>query len=261
MTIWSFDLKINGVNVATYGAAAVELRGNWDGPVVSFDEAVMPGRGTVATSLTPTPDPLDLVAVLELNAANDQALEDAWDAFKFALYGATVTVIAGNQEARQRTGVVLGSPSKIPSPVRDRLQAEIRIRCRDPLAYATSATTVTGAINTDVDTPLGLAASLPVLTITSPSTGFTVTYKNSASATVQTMTFTFAGSPTTFVIDCANLTVTVDGVRHDEYLTAGDFFALNPHDGVPSSSAWPKVRTSSGSGGTALSVTYTKAYQ
>lgn len=257
MAIWDFDLKVNGSDVkTTYGAGMVELRGNWDGPSRSFDEAVIPGRGAVRTSLTPTPDPLDLVAVLELNAVSPTAVEAAWDAFKYALYGAAVTIIVGNQDARQRTGVVLGTPTKLTTFERDRLLAEIRIRCLDPLAYATTATTVTAAVNTDVDTPLGLAASLPVITLTSPTGTFTITYKNSASATVQTMTLTVPGSPTTVAIDCANLTVTVDGTRHDAYLTAGDFFALNPYDGVPSSSAWPKVRTSSGS----LSVNYTKAY-
>lgn len=261
MAIWDFDFKVNGTDVLTaYGAGMVDLRGNWDGPDQSFDEAIIPGRGTVFTSLTPTPAPKDFVGVFELNAANPTTLEANWDAFKYALYAASVTIISGNQEARQRSGVVLGTPTKLTAPQRDRLLAEVRIRCRDPLAYATSSTTVSGAVNTDVDTPLGLAGSFPVITITSPSTGFTVTYKNSASATVQSMVFAFAGTPTTFVIDCANLTITVDGVRHDEYLTAGDFFALNPYDGVPSTSSWPKLRTSSGSGGTAISATYTKAY-
>lgn len=255
MSIYTFEAKINGVDIATYGAATVELRGPWDGPALSFDEAEISGRGTVRTSLTPTPAPLDLVGVFEVSAATPQALEDAWDAFKFALYAAIVTVIVGNQEARQRTGFVVGTPTKLTNFEKDTIQTEVRIRCTDPTAYATSATTVTAGANTDVDTPLGLAASLGVFTFTSPASPITITYKNSASATVQTATITFPGSPTTVVVDMNNLRVTVDGVPHDDYLGSGDFFALNPHDGVPSSSAWPKVRATS-----AFSLVYTKAW-
>jgi phage-related protein len=251
--VYSFALKIDGVDVADYGLAVSELRGNWDGPQKSFDEVEIPGHeGPVATILTPTVAALDFVVVGIIQSSSPSQYESDLDALKFILYRAPVTLIAGNITTRQRTGIVLGTPVTMPFPSMAGGRIEIRVRCRDPFAYAATPTTVTGSANTDVEMPLGTHTSLPVITLTT-ATNPVVTLKNSAGATIGG--FTLAGTGT-FVIDCANQTVSLGGTRDDSLMTAGDYFALDPHDGVPATTDWPTIRTSSGS----LSVTYTERY-
>lgn len=252
MPVYSFALTVNGVDVTSFGLYLEELRGNWDAPTETFDEAIIPGMdGTIATTLEPTVEPRDFVVVGNLTAANPSAFETAIDALKLALSSAPLLLIAGNQTARQRTGVYTGMTTVI-NPSAASARVEIRMRCRNPFAYATSTTTVTGGASTDVVAAQGTYRAWPVITVTS-ATNPTITYKNSAGATVHTLSITGSG---TIVIDCALKTVTVAGTRDDNALTTGDFFALDPRDGVYGVSS-PTVRTSSGS----LSATYRKAYR
>jgi hypothetical protein len=248
--VYSFALKINSNDVATtYGFIVAELRGQWDGPVVAFDEVSIPGQdGTIATTLEPTLSPLDFVAAGNMSAATSSALEDAIDLLKRDVIGGLVTLIGGNRSTRQRTGVGVGFMSTI-YPTAVAAKVEVKIRCRNPIAYDMTPTTVSGAVSTDIATPLGTWRSWPVVTVTT-GTNPLLTYKNSSGATIATLQLTGSG---TFVVDMGAKTITLGGVRHDEALTAGDFFALKPVD-APTGS--PSIRSSSGS----ISITYPKAY-
>lgn len=251
----AFDLKINGVNAQTeYGLYVSELRGQWDGPIRRLEEVPIPGRpGAVETSGEEILDPLDFVIVAVLDQANQSDFEDALDALKYALSSATLTLISGNQETRERTGKWTRSPLR-PYVDMKAGTVEIGVRCLDPLAYETTPTTVSGSAGSDLACELGTYKVWPVITVTGASFPLTVTYKDSAGNPVES--FTIAGSGTTVIVDCANLTVTIDGDRDDNALTAGDFFALDPRDGDRDAADWPTVRTSSGS----ISIVYRKAW-
>jgi hypothetical protein len=251
MAIWSFLLKLNGVDIQSYGMGLVSLRGPWDGPSQSFDEVGIPQKdGTMRTTLEPTIGPLDFAVTAELRADTSQLFEDAVDTLKAALYSpAIVTILVGNQETRQRTGTARNlKVSPYFGEIRGG-QVEFTVHCENPIAYDTTATTVSGAVSTDIATPLGTWRSWPVVTVTT-GTNPLLTYKNSSGATIATLQLTGVG---TFVVDMNAKTILLGGVRHDEALTAGDFFALKPAD-APTGS--PSIRTSSGS----ISITYNKAY-
>lgn len=256
MAIWDFFVKVNGTTLDSMGFKPSTLEGNWDGPSLRVDEIVIPGaEGTVETTHEETLDPLDLTITGELQGTSEQDFEDKLDALKLALYRALITIIVGNQDARQRTGRVVGVKVSMGQSEFDTGLVAIRIHCANPRLYATSTTTVTGAAATDLAVAQGTARTYPVITLTS-ATNPVITYKNYAGATVATLTVTGSG---TIIIDCnpvTGRTITIDGVRSDDALSAGDFFAISPVDGTPSLSQWPTIRSSSGS----VSIAYRKAY-
>ena len=266
MPIWSFYLKVNGVDAATYGFAPSELRGHWDSPTFAYDEQQIPRHdGPVATVDEPELEPKDFVVVGELGEfATESALEDAIDNFKFALLGtntkADVAIIVGNRDTRERHGV-LTSFKATPSLQGAVLvaQLEITIHCRDPIATETTATTVTGASAADLSCALGMWISDPVITVNNPTSPLTITQKDSLGATVgDPLVLSFSGSPATVVVDCANLTITRDGARHDEDLSGGDFPRLDPRNGGATRTV--TLRASSGSGAPAVSIAYNKRW-
>jgi len=134
----------------------------------------------------------------------------------------------------------------------------------DPYWRAASTTTVTLTVNgTSYPTALGSAPSYPVIHLVAP-TNPVITYRDSAGATLKTMTFTITltGSDTLDInMATGQITKTVSAVTTNaiDALTSGDFpFALDPNDGVYGTSS-PDIKTSSG-GGASSTVIYTKAY-
>ena len=260
---WSFLLKLNGVDVATYGLLVGELRGNWAAPSQSYDEVGVPDHeGPVAITLEPTLAAKTFVVVGTIEAPAAADFETYTDTLKYQLRSGTLTIIAGNQESRQRSGVLVDFDAvPFEGELMTHATVTLTIRCRDPIAYDTTDTTVSGASAADLACAVGLYKSRPTITVTGPTSPLVLTYKNAAGTTLHTMTLTFPGSPTSVVVDMTKdgRTITVDGTRHDDYLTAGDFFALDPYDGDPlaGSPTYPTVRASSGS---AVAIVYPKAW-
>ena len=263
MSIWTFLLKVNGVDVDTYGLKVAELRGNWTAPSQSFDEVGVPDHeGPIAISLEPTLAPRTFVVVGSIEVATPETFETNLDTLKYQLRSGTLTIITGNQDARQRSGTLVDfDATPYEGEIATHAQVTLTIRCRDPIAYATSNTTVTGTSASDITCAVGLYKSRPTVTVNNPTSPLVLTYKNASGTTRATMTITFPGSPAAIVVDMTKdgRTVTVDGTRHDDYVTAGDFFALDPYDGDPlaGSPTYPTVRASSGS---AVSIVYPKAW-
>lgn len=256
MAIYDFLLKANGVDTATFGFGPWQLDGNWNSPDESYEEVSIPGRsGTTRTTLTPTTGALDLAITGTLSAATETAFEDARDLFLLLLSTGTLTIIVGNRDTRQRTGSLKGGVKVAPfiSEVRGG-DIKFTVHCEDPNAYDTSVTTVTGSSATDLAVALGTRKVSPVITVTTPSFPLVITYKSFGGTTLGTLTV-LSGSGTV-VADCDLQTITIGGTRHDEQLSAGDFFALDPRDGDYALSHWPTVRVSSGS----PSIAYRKAY-
>ncbi len=252
MSVYPFLLKINSVDVASYGYTIWDLPDNWDAPSQSYDEVTIPGQdGNIETTVEPVLAPRDFTITGSLAGASASAFESAFDTLKLALYGSTLTLIGGNQSTRQRTGRFSSMTSSLYALMAAG-RVDIKVHCRNPLAYDTSTTTATGSVNTDIACALGTYKSRPVITLTG-ATNPSLTYKNSGGSSVATLSITGTG---TIVIDCSLRTVTIGGVRTDSALTGGDFFALNPQDGVYATSTWPTVRSNSGS----VSIAYSKAY-
>ncbi len=253
MPIYTFVLKVNTVDVASYGFYVGSMSGNWNAPTLSYDEVAIPGAdGSTATTTTPTLSPLDFTVIGELIGTSSSDFETKLDTFKQALSASTLTLIGGNHTTRQRTGQYVGPMLVEPYPMLDAAKVQFTVRCRNPIAYDATNTTVSGASGVDVTCALGTWHSRPIFTIAG-ATNPTLTYKNASGSSVATLSV--SGTGTLFVIDASAMTITANGVRHDEYVSAGDFFALDPRDGVYGSTN-PSVRTSSGT----LSATYPKAW-
>lgn len=245
MTIWSFDVKLNGVDVSTLGFALTRLPDNWNAPVETFPEVQIPGRnGSTRTALEPMVEPRDYVLEFENVQSTEQNHEDKLDAFKLLTRG-DVTVIVGNQETRQRTGY---RKSLVPTPKVGggvtNSDVVLTLHCEDPVMYATTVRTVTGAAATDLALPQGTYRTFGVVTVTSATDPFTLTYKHYDGTPLKSITIAAVG---TVVVDMLNRTITVNGVRNDGAKTGGDYFAFDAKDGDPTLSHWPTLRTSVGS--------------
>jgi len=248
MAIWDFLLKINGVDSETYGFYPESLGGPWDTPEFAYDEQQVPEHdGPVRTSDDPELQPKEFKIAGTLLKDTETNLENALDDLKFALSAHDLTIIVGNRETRQRVGRLVGAIGTVTNgDAITEVRLEFTVRCVDPIARDTSAATpITGSAGVDRDIPLGTWRSWPVITHTTPTSPLTETYKDKDGNTKGTPTVTFPGSPTTVVVDHGNRTITVDGVRHDEYLTAGDFFCYDPRDGDRNTNL-PTIRWSSG---------------
>jgi hypothetical protein len=260
MTIWSFPCKLNGVDVATLGFKLTRYPQNWDAPVESYPEVAIPGRnGTSRTALKPTVEPRDYELAFENVQATEQAHEDATDTLKLLTRG-DVAVIIGNQETRYRTGYRKSlTAAPIGGEAATNSDVVLTLHCEDPVLYDTSATTVTGGAATDLALPQGTYRTFGIITVTSATSPFTLTYKHYDGTTLYWITIAASG---TVVVDMLNRTITDDGVRNDGARTGGDYFAFDAADGVPALSHWPTLRTSVGSlsagGG---GIVYRKAYQ
>jgi hypothetical protein len=252
MPIYTFQLKVNSVDVANYGFSVAELRGHWDAPGLEFDEVQQPGGdGSVATVTDPLLTPLDFVVVGELIGTSPSDFEIKLDTFKQALSLSALTLIGGNNSVRQRTGVYVGPMNVVLYALMNAARIEFKVRCRNPLAYDTTLTTVSGAASSAVTCVCGTYPSRPIISLATCSNP-TLTYANASGTTLQTLTVTATG---TMVIDCSAHTVTINGTRNDAAITLGDFFKLDPRDGTYGSTS-PTVATSSGS----ITIVHRKAY-
>ncbi len=249
--VYSFALKVDGVDNATLKLRIASLPKNWSTPSISFPETTLPFvPGVVATSNVPKLAPMDYPIRGNIISANASGFETDVDALKYAYAsGAGVALIPGNQPNRQRIGFLADMDIQ-PYPSLAEAKFEAVLRCRDPLWYATTNTTPSGAAATDIACALGTWTSLPVVTITfsGSAASTTLTYKTYGGATVGdplVITHAFVNTDV-LVVDMKLRTITLNGVRHDEYLSGGDFIELNPRDGVPSLAHWPTLRASAG---------------
>lgn len=251
MAIYTFQLKVNGVDVSTLGFNVASFN-QWDAPQLTYDEVAMPGQdGSTATTATPLLQPLDFTVTGELIGSSPSDFESKLHTFKQALSLATLTLIGGNQTTLQRTAVYTGPMKVEPYATMDAAKITFTVRCRNPLQYDTTLTTVSGAAASAVTCVLGTYWSRPIISLATCSNP-TLTYANASGTTVATLTVTATG---TMVIDCSAMTVTVNGADAPTAITLGDFFKLDPRDGVYGSTS-PTIAASTGS----LSATYRKSY-
>lgn len=254
--IYGFWLKLNGVDSVNVKLYPVALQGQWDAPALSYDETNIPGKdGADVTTDEPQVEPMEMVADCELRGTDASDFEANLDKLKYLLRGTasstTMQVSGGNQPDRYRSGKYVG-PLTVQLANVDAgnlARVQFKIRFPNPIQFATSATTDTGITSgTDHACALGTYRSKPVITITS-GTNPVLTYKNSSGSTIATMTLTGTGD---WVIDCEAETITLNGSPADD-ATTDNFIRLDPLDGDYLTSAWPTLRTSSGT----MAITYT----
>lgn len=116
--------------------------------------------------------------------------------------------------------------------------------------------------------PIGTVVSAPVITIHGGGAVFTnptITVRNAAGDSVQTMGMTFSGgADDALIIDSARARISksASGTITDgaSYWTSGDFCLLRPCDGWVESEAYPSIELSSATGTAQGSVVYVRRY-
>jgi hypothetical protein len=264
MSIYDFDIKLNAVDLATYGVGIVAFPKNWESPSMSFDEVAMPlRRGTRRTSNRRNIDPLDYAIQFEISAATETDFEAYCDALRYLFSFDPLQIIGGNQPDRQRTGALKGAleigPKMATADGVTTASCSATIHCEDPVWYSTVLSTPSGAAASDVSCPLGTQLVWPITTVTfsGSAASTTLTYKHYDGTPLGSLELTHAFVNTDVVsVDHNLMAVTLNGARKDSLITNGDFFALDPRDGSYPLSHWPKVRSSAG----ALALSYARAW-
>lgn len=254
------ELLIDGADAkAVAGFRLLDAPGDFDSPETTYEEATIPGRrGMVRMSNAPVVSARDGVITGYILAADEDDLTEKLDALRLLCrqgrHDVTLTIV--NRSSLERVGrlVRIACSPTPPAFIATKVPLELHFRYADPVARETTPTTVAGAEDTPVECALGTEESYPVITLTGAIDPH-VTYKNANGDPIGSMTISTGGLSVDVVIDCDELTITVDGDDAPEALTAGDFFALDPDDGDDETG--PTIETDSG----ALSATYTKNYR
>jgi phage-related protein len=248
-------IAINGVDLGAMGFKVRSPNGIWNTPVASSEGIQVPGRAgqlvPQASMVTLASRTIDIVGTLVGTSRADYLTK--LDALK-AFLAAPLTVVLAEQPTRQYTARCLSVTVTESGPVfiQRKQQVSISLFCDDPYAYDTALQTV--GFTTATAIPMGTAPTGGVITITGAA-AFTLTYKNSAGATLVTMVFAGVTSPIT--IDLDTFIVTDGSGNALGKLTSGEFPRLSPLDGVFGTSTWPTLQVSAGTG----SISYRRAYQ
>lgn len=269
-------LTIDGTDVESLGCYVESWSGDLapalDRPPSAGASLRLGERATGAGAVVP---PRSLSVKLNIVAASASAVATVRDAVLSLAAGVTsgtasggksgaVTAIIGSVTARQYTVYLAANTSAewMPAalaPGRVGATLTLVFTALDPLSYDATATT-TALSTTIARTACGTAPTWPVITLAGPFTSRVVTYKDGADVTRGT--FTIAGtvlSGESVVIDCDAESVAhvVSGVSTaaNTWLTAGDFFALDPAH--IASATNPGLVLSAGTG----SVTFRRAYR
>lgn len=265
MAIWEPILQVRGIDLETVGFSAAVLEGLMDSPAESSDEVNVPLReGTTRTSTVRVVEPRDGRVRGELSGATETAFRTNRDAFLYHLSFLDVAVLLGMHDDRQLLGSLKGKVAMAPPTESGdgftRADVDFTLHFENPVWQATTLSTPSGAANTDVSCPLGTRKVYPITTATvsGSAASITFTYKNYAGTTIGTplvLTHAFVNADVV-AVDHAAMTVTLNGARRDDLITAGDFFALDPRDGDYLLSHWPKARATQ-----ALALSYRQTFQ
>lgn len=269
------SVYVGGVDLSSLGFVCARVAGALAPAVERPPTAVAPGRfGERVTGAAATVPPrritLTGTVLASSAAAYDTAVRDLLAACAGAASGPTSAAVTltlapavGVAPAVQYTAYLTGATSA----ERDGIYlpggpVTLVFECPDPIAVDVAETSV--ALSTSiVRCALGTVRSNPVLSLAGPFTARSVTLTDGAGATRGTLTITAPGSTVltghTVEVDTDAETVTHvhGGARdpHAAWLTAGDFFWLDPQH--VAGGVNPGLALGAGTG----SVTYRKAYR
>lgn len=254
----TWSLTVNGTDLATWGFYPVEGEGVFGVADRTILTAPVFGRaGTLISGSVEGARVLTVTGTLTSTAKTIAGLETNADAFKDLLRGGEVRLVRdnGSTAARSITGWVgkidvrpIGHPL---APTDSRVT--FTVTCRDAYWGAVEPTSrVLGTTRKTVE--LGTAPSTGIIRIIT-GTNPVLTYRDAAGTAQKTMTFTVTLAATNdwLEIDMRRGTITksLTGVQSNglSLLTSGDFpWAFDPHDGDPSTAAYPTLELSTGTG-------------
>jgi phage-related protein len=271
-------LRATGVTVSSkdvgsaYGFAVERPGGVLNGQAWTFAAATTAGRLTRRVVQTvPTPEARDLILTGTVIASSVSALMTQLDGLKRWCANGEREIACEYDTTRMYRGrlVRFEATGYAPDFARPEATVTATFRCEDPFAIATSDTTVNVGTSA-TSCALGSAESYPVITVTGVHTNITLTLKNAAGTTLETMAFTLAlvGGGDTLVIDCDRRTVqkTVSSVTTnaiDALSNSGNaptFLTLDPNDGDQDGGTWPTLQYSVSAGTPTVQAVYRKRW-
>lgn len=255
---------VNGVDLATLGFALESPEGVFDASERTDALLTLPqGAGALVPNVPGQVAPREITLTGTLGALTSAAIETAKDSLKLLCSAGTVEIRLVTRDVIFRgrlSGISIAHNGPPLRPALLTARCAIRFLCADPLAWDRTPQLV-GFGSTRVALPLGTGPSAgrslwsAVITIMGAATTPILTESDAAGNTLRSMSFT-GWSPTAsdaIEIDCGRRLVTriTAGVRSNGMadLAAGYAFpVLDPADGNPSTSMFPGLAVSSGTG-------------
>lgn len=251
-------LKIGSFDLSTLDFQVHRLSGWRDTLAVDWPAQEVPGRyGMAVVASEPSYKPREVVIEGSMVSADLATLKTNLDEFKWRLPNTLQTYTIDDQTAREFRAYCTEIRVTGIDPYLVQRGVEIRLKLwlPDPRLFATSDTIVGSIGASPVDIPLGTGPSLASISVATAGT-FTLTYKDSAAATVGTLQISGATAPT--VINMDTMVITDDNGNAADHLVAGSDFPIvfDPQDGDYVTPDWPTLECSSGT----ATATYRKTY-
>jgi hypothetical protein len=258
---------VNDVDLGTYGFVLGALDGHADAPNLTYPSGSVLGlAGGIPFGTIPTAAPRVVTLGGHVLSADDATARAAVDSIKALTSGLVRLRFADRTTQEYRGGRLLGLVAAPRAALLSNRAFDLTLAVQflDPLRYTITPTTVTLS-STPAACALGTALTFPVVTVTGACTNPTITLKTSTGTTVGSLSITGSvGAGESLVIDCgaALVSLVAGGVSTPklDWWTGGDFFALDPADGVYATSAWPTLAITTASGTPAGSVTYSQRW-
>src|SRR3990167_263531 len=253
----AWSVSVNGTDLATYGFYLQATGGIFGSSKRTLQKVWIPGRGMLYTSPARVADRIGtLSGGLTTTAKTVTALETAMDQLKSALTSANIRLGKDNGATTPRLidGYVTDmevQPDGHPAAATD-ARVQVTVECPTPywrLAQPTyRALKVAG---TRYEIPLGTAPSTPIIRLYGAGTPV-LTYMDASGTAVHTLDLGLALGANDWVeIDMRTnlMTKHATGVTSNITAFTGDFpWAFDPQDGDWSTSQWPLLSTSAGTG-------------
>lgn len=262
-------LYANGLDFdADLGCIPVSMTGLLGAPARTLSLLDIPGMpGAFDSGVAPREAVRTIEIKCLVKASSETTLYTTLDYAKSVLGNGLVELIGPYSSTRAFYGVLVSAEVSpfVETVLNGWATCVFRFVCPLPYAIATSPSVVAlGSTATAI--PLGTAPSRgrdtfsAIIEIVGAATTPTVTYKNSAGATIGTMIFTYSpAGGDSIVIDCGRRIVSrfIASTQSNafSFVTADYTFpALDPTDGDWFTSAWPTLTVSSGT----ATITYYK---
>lgn len=259
-------IYVGATDLSTLGFRATAIPGWRDSPRRDYAFTAVPGGVNIPAPL-PTVQPRTLRISGLLGEDGDTWADRAadLDALIASIGREDVSITFGDASTRRVVGRLVGSTT---APIATAMEKAtgapwnitLDFWCPDPRYIDASSSTVT-AITTAKAIPAGTARMGGILVITG-GTNPVITAKNSAGATVGTMTLTADNTGETITLDFGlrRITTTIDGVTNPLALWTGwateEWIDFDPRHWAYGSESWMTLAVSSGTG----VLTYYKAW-
>lgn len=255
----AWSILVNGTDLTTVSTYVKDERGVLDIPGRQVTSIPIYGRASALLVGTGVglPRTLEINALLAPSPATAAARRTAEDSLKNLLANSLIRIVwnDGYNTARMIEGrldgaVVIRASNHPIAP--EGAEVSFRVICSDAYWRDQEPTSrVLGA--TRATLPLGTAPSSPVIRLIGAATTPVLTYRDAGGASTRTLSMGTLNANEWYDIDTRQGTLTkyVSGTASESLgaISAGDFpWALDPQDGDWTTSQWPTLEVSSGTG-------------